>query len=760
MVTPKHTAKKLAAMKADELFSSLLSPEQHAAVKKVKKGKGKTKNNPIIATGGYVASVDDGPEIFTGDNDDFDIIKHMQHAEDPVTGTLRDLKIDDGDMKRAKNYYDFSFNILGKDVHPPWSRQLWIGSMLFGEVCPCCSNKKWLDVNNVPKDYAAKEMPEHLVFLEYGVCPKCKRTKYDLIKNHNLKNYLQLDNVLGQRSGKSSSAGGGYAPYIAHRYLTFPNLATMSKSMQASTELTMTFVSLNFNKAVGVLWTPFRKTIENSSWFKEYFALLDFYKNKYGKELYRNSTLYMSFFHKNLRFYPSGPRSSTLRGDTRIAALLDELGLFPLPTGDQDEDENSERANADEAHKSLMNSLTTVSATTLKLMKQGQSFAPPCVMMCVSSPISQRDKVMRLLRDSKTDPTILGINMPTWEMNPDLDRDSPVIASAYAANWEKAERDFGANPPMVHSTYVKRATYEDGLFIGGQNTHRLKYMMDRPGEIYGRIERIRTSKWPSLVTIDAGHKNNSFSIVAGHFDFDTQKTVVSTLIEVMALESRSINFNLLYKHIILPLCKDVNAIAMLADQWQSVDLLYRIKEDMGNNPLGKPRTLAKQHSPRRKDFDNVVAMMNNRSIVLPLIDNADKQRVLDGQVEDWTSEMQGKPSAHLMLQMATVRSVGEERCPEKGDGYTDDLWRAYILFASKIHEPKIFERLVEARDFDYSNGRAKPSLPVFVGRSGGMSHYPNMLRQGLTQQLGHSNSSSPVTVNTIELDKLLRDNGG
>lgn len=461
-------------------------------------------------------------------------------------------------------------------------------------------------------------------------------------------------------------------------------------------------------------------------------------------ELERSAEVFDITVHSKEHLFKIGPGVITHN-------CLDELGLFPLPTGNEEEDENSERANADEAHKSLMNSLTTVSATTLKLLKQGQSFAPPCVLMCVSSPISQRDKVMRLYRESKTEAgaqTILGVNMPTWEMNPDLDRDSPVIAAAYASNHEKAERDFGANPPAVHSVYIAKPTYENGLFIGGQNTHNLKYMLDQPGEIYGKLERLRTSKWPSLITIDAGHVNNSFAIIGGHFDFDTQKTVVSTVLEVMVQEARRINFSLVYKHIILPLAKDLNAIALLADQWQSVELLYRIKEDMGNNPLGKPRTLGKQHSPRRKDFDSVVSMANNRNLILPSVNEQVKQRILDGNVEDWRSEFIGRPVEHLMLQFATVKAVGEERCPEKGDGYTDDVFRAAILFASKLHEPKIFERLVEARDFNYSNGRGNQPMPVFIGRSGASSM--NGLRQGLTQHLGVSNN----------LQAILKNNGG
>lgn len=199
--------------------------------------------------------------------DDFDIKALMDSAHDPVTGTLRNLKIDDRDLPQAKNFYDFSYRIIGRDANPPWSRQLWTGAMLFGEICPCCSDKKWLHVENVPKNFDSEFLTDKLTFLEHGVCPKCKRNKWDLIKNHGMKNYQQLVNVLGQRAGKSSSAAT-YCAYMTHQYLKFPDLASLAKNdMQASTELTGTFVSLNFAKALGVLWTPYKKLIEASSWF-------------------------------------------------------------------------------------------------------------------------------------------------------------------------------------------------------------------------------------------------------------------------------------------------------------------------------------------------------------------------------------------------------------------------------------------------------------------------------------------------------------
>lgn len=202
--------------------------------------------------------------------DDFDIIALMNEAKDPDTGLMRDLKIDDGDLHHASSYYDFVFNVLKGDAHPPWMMQMWIGVMLFAEFCPICSNKKWLSldymINNVDKRAPSEGIIENIKMLKHGVCPKCKRHKYDLIKNHGLRNYVELVNILGQRSGKSASAAG-YSAYVTHRYLKFPKLATLTKAMQKSTELTATFVSLTFSKAFSLLWTPYINIVNESKWF-------------------------------------------------------------------------------------------------------------------------------------------------------------------------------------------------------------------------------------------------------------------------------------------------------------------------------------------------------------------------------------------------------------------------------------------------------------------------------------------------------------
>jgi len=654
------------------------------------------------------------------DDDNFDIVKIMSESTDPDTGLMRDLKIDDRDLEQASSYYDYSLRLIINENKPPWMIQMWTGLMLFGEVCPVCSDKRWLNldwvIENVDKSMPSKEIKQGLKILRHGVCPKCKRTKGELIKNHGLNNYVELVNVLGQRSGKSSSAAGGYATYSLHRWLKFPRLADMTNSMQASTELTGTFVALTASRAT-TLWTPFMNVISDSEWFKQYDAMLAHYEKKYGVELVRKRSEYFKYFHKGLKFYFSGPRGETLRGDTRVLALIDELGLFPLPDPEAEE-ATDKRANADEAHKSLVSSLTTAQAAQSVLLQQGVN-CPSALFMGVSSPMSVRDKVMRRLADSRTEEGkkyILGVNLPTWKVNPSLERTSPIIALAYATNWEKAERDFGANPPIIHNTFLKHTQVTPDLFTQ-KNTHELTYHYDQPGYLYGKLTQSYRPKYPSIVCLDAGSTNNSFTLVGAHFDFDKQKTVVTTVIEIMTHDGRRIDFNLVYLNIILPVLKQINGVALFADQWQSLDILSRAKEDMGLAPRqSKPRCMTAQYSPKRRDFDSLVAAFENKSIVLPFLAQVDYDDVVTNQISYKT--LNNKPVKHLLLQMLTVTDGGVGKCPTKGDGYTDDIFRALVL-TTLIHKEKVMARLKEARawiDADSGTGSSMP-MPVFIPRS-------------------------------------------
>lgn len=55
-----------------------------------------------------------------------------------------DYEIDDSDAPLAKNVFEFmtSPEFLG---FPSFSRQIQMGAELFSEICPLCSNPKWVE---------------------------------------------------------------------------------------------------------------------------------------------------------------------------------------------------------------------------------------------------------------------------------------------------------------------------------------------------------------------------------------------------------------------------------------------------------------------------------------------------------------------------------------------------------------------------------------------------------------------------------------
>ena len=402
--------------------------------------------------------------------------------------------------------------------------------------------------------------------------------------------------------------------------------------------------------------------------------------------------------------------------NTRLLSCIDELGLFPLPDGNDEEDETSGRANADEAHKSLSNSLVTMQSVHQELLNKGMN-CPPALMMGVSSPISMKDKVMRLLAESRTDEGkkyILGVNLPTWKVNPFLEKTSPLIAKSYASNAEKAERDFGANPPRVSQSYIKPGQVPLSLFTTKQ-THKSAYQYDLPGLIYSKVQCLYKPKFPSVVALDAGFSNNSFSLVGGHFNFDTHKTVVTTILEVMTHDGRKIDFNSVYTKMILPIIKDLNAVLLLADQWQSLDILSRAREDMGIAPNKKARCASKQFSPRRRDFDSLVSMLENGNLVFPHLSKADYEDVCNNYIDFRT--LREEPVKHLLLQMLTVRETDARSAPTKGEGFTDDIFRALCLL-TKLHDTKVMERLKEARGWMKEEGKSGMPIPAYVSYTG------------------------------------------
>lgn len=679
---------KLSKIRADKLFPEFLSEEDKRQISLIR-AKSKRRHEELHEGEDRRANI-----ISEGE---FNLQSIVGDLIDPKTGKMREL-VDTRDLAEAKNFYDYCYRILGSDIHAPWAVQMWLAAMSLGEVCPKCTNPKYLDVRNIDKSLDSRSLnhPKRMTFLEHGVCPRCGATKRDLIQSGLMPTINQAVWTLGQRSGKSSTAAV-VASYVLHRYLMYPLLASMTTSMQASTELVMIFCSLSYDKAVGVLWTPFKNIIDQSQWYKSYFALLDTYGQQYGKELYTNSKSLLAFGNKNIRCYPTGPKASALRGNTSIMTLMDELGLFPLPDPGREvsEDDTNRRADSDEAYTSLLNSLATVGAAQKELITKGNFDAPPCLMLSVSSPISKRDKVMRLLEESKTNPYIFGAQLATWEVNPFLDRDSPLIASAFAANERRALRDFGAIPTETSSPFFDDNVI-DLLFTGRPNSHVMQYVYSN-GYVWGKIRQVNQYDQPTVIALDAGLVNNSFAIVAVGYDKESQTTQTVCALEVMATGSQIIDFQQVYSEIILPLAQALNCVLVVADRWNSVDHLHRIRADRGERNK-KPITQGKQYSLKLKDFEAVRTMIQNKTVTCPRLNQELEKKIKSGTIADYKKELIEHPIEHLALQFLTVTDMGK-LCPGKAEGYTDDILRAWVLAVTIINKEKVQELIDRERPY-------------------------------------------------------------
>jgi hypothetical protein len=650
--------------------------------------------------------------------DDF-IWRAMKDSYDPHTNTVRDLKIDDRDLAQAANYYTFCSEVAGSSIKMPFARQLWIAYNLMGEYCPRCTPKKFLSVDNIPVDMDPRDLKKKVSILENGVCPRCNSTKAEMVMSGDLKDFNQLVLIAGQRAGKSSFTST-ISAYYAHRFLKAPRLSTICRGIQDFTPLTFTFIGLTASRAIKLLWNPFSEIISSSSWFQEYFKVLKHAGQQYDKEFFTQAKLYMRFYNKNLDLYPSSPLKRTLRGDTRILAATDELAWFPYKvihtsaTGeeedDTEEDDERERANADEVHQALENSLATVRTEVLSLYKKGISNVPTGINLNISSPQSEMDKMSRMKKeaDSSDRSLTLALRLPTWDISPLYSKDHPIIQDAYRKNAQRAERDFGANPPKLSSSILQIDRVLPLFVPHVPNTHRVLYDTNTPGRTTGTlVEVLAKSEWRAQVmAIDAGLTNNSFAIALG--EKIGSRLRVNTLLEIIPARKTEIHYPTLYRQVLIPLIRQCNVAVTGADRWNSVDILQSIGEDTQDATLVVQRTL------QRKHLDAFIASLTSQTVDLPSL-----ELPVDfiQSVRDYKTELINNPVSHLLLQMITVREF--QGMIGKGEGYTDDLFRTIALLHSLVFNPKIAKKVDERQPkvLNTSAGVTRSAV-ISRGRSG------------------------------------------
>lgn len=507
--------------------------------------------------------------------------------------------------------------------------------------------------------------------------------------------------IISHNSGKSHTIGGYLYPYLTHRMLKMQKPAQFYR-LARTTVLHATFVALTYAQAKDTLWTPFYGAILSSQWYQQYHSMLRFYENKYGESLLKLNDTFVVYKPRGLMVYPAGPDKRVLRGRTRFGASIDEIAYF-----DSQKDSTKVKVNAHEVYDAMTNSLYTLRAAAERLLNNGQDDVFPGYSMNVTSPVARNDMIHTLLARAKDSQSMYGIHRPTWEVNPDFPRNSRLITEAYRKDPDSAEKNFGANPPLIANPFISNHD-----FIAGaedrerKNAVKLEIIMKnsrKQGQsyMYGAVRKVKKSAYASMLAIDAGLTDNSFAMAGGRPDGLNIRVDLAT--EIIPAKGFKINHSLVYSETILPIMQARNCKILLADRWNSIKLLDDAKIDMGDPEDDEDTFIAKQYSLKYKDMVSVRTCLEQGIIRLPKSE-IKVNTLLEALDSEYRDFYDGKPIAHLFKQLHTIKDL--EKAVGKGDGYTDDIWRAVALLVWGLMEEE-FQGILLSEPMNFE--KAKPS---------------------------------------------------
>lgn len=409
----------------------------------------------------------------------------------------------------------------------------------------------------------------------------------------------------------------------------------------------------------------------------EYHAMLQHAGARYDEELFKMGQTSVHYQHRNHLVYPSGPNKKTLRGKTRIFGAVDEMDFF-----NNDEDgEDQVKMNGVEVYKSLNNSLLTVRVGWKNAIKTGVFNIPNAYQFNISSPQSARGVLTETVTRNQDSRKVFCFHLATWEMNPMIRRSD--LNQEYTDNYEKADRDFGANPPVADSPFISdpetvRRSFDEkrGNSVHYHFVHRKNKMgVTRRAAAIDKV-MAPSNIPPSIMALDAGFSFNSFALTIGSVVKNPiskgRNIRISTMVEIIPEKNvATLDYSKIADLILYPLIEQLNVRAVFADRWNSLKLLHDIE--------ARYEIPAEQYSIKYRDFTMVRSYLEDQSIILPRpetpIKNLDK--ILKPELSEYPRCFAQRPVDHFFLQCMTVKDTGRD--VTKGARLTDDLWRAFAL---------------------------------------------------------------------------------
>ena len=574
--------------------------------------------------------------------------------------------VDERDLPKSNNIIRFIMEpeFLNLPLYP---RQLQFTLDFFSTYCPFCSDTSWIR-NKIEVNTPTDDILDRTILYDNGICPKCRKTRYEAIKEKAHIHYASLVLAIGQRSGKTSLLWM-VSPAIIHEYLQIPNPAKFMRQLDI-TEFHATFVGVTAEDAYKNVWAPMDNVFTWSPWYRMYHEFLDAEGKRIGTELYKHLDTFIAYHHKGIYASSGNADWRKLRGKTRIIGSIDEGAYL---TGDKI------LMNAWQAYDALNNSLSTIQTALEKVLPRFP-WAPSAYGMYTSSTRSKQDFIMGMHKRSKRVETIFSRKMATWDFNPNMPKDCEFIRTKYLEDHVAAERDYASNPPFASDPFIQRAAQIVPILTKRKNVLSIDVIKITKDSLGGRALyptiKCKPHSFPCCLSIDAGWKKNSFAVALTHLiphpdDPDDALIATSGLLEISPREGIPISHNKVYEHVLKPICEAYDVKLFVTDAWQGVDFQSRIFSDFGID--------ATQYSLRYNDFESLRTRINSETWVLPALDG-DLKDIL-AMEKDLVDLVFKKPVSHLMIQLLVSRDTGKTitKNTDAGEDFTDDLLRASAL---------------------------------------------------------------------------------
>lgn len=471
--------------------------------------------------------------------------------------------------------------------------------------------------------------------------------------------------LLSHNSGKSALFGM-MASYLTHRMIKLERPNEVLGLLKANV-LQGTFVALTFRQALDTLWEPYYGHLLEAPWYQNYHEMLNHVHNQYGgDELYKLKDTFVYYRHRRIQVYPAGPDKRVLRGRTRFVGGIDELGWFQ---NGADAAKNI-KMNANEVYIALERSLLTVRSKATAVIRGGLYNVPFGYFINISSPSSARDKIMELVRKSQGSNRLMGMQLPTWKMNPHVPR--RALAEEFRKDPEAAMRDYGAQPPLTNSPFISSHERVEACLSKKKHLVRLSYQTVRSKdktttEIYAQLDSLRVVGKPSILALDAGYSNNSFAFAIGHLA-NNGHPVISNVGEVIPAPGTRINHSLMYSHLLSHIATECNLVLVCADRWNSLKVLADFEQDFD--------VAKRQYSLKYVDMQLFKSYIDDGQLLLPRPTKPIAE-VLQYDYSQYPQCFKNLPADHLVLQILTVQDTGTSVL--KGEQLTDDILRATML---------------------------------------------------------------------------------